>query len=179
MTTKELATIILHCKKAIREEMQGIKRELLTEMKRSGNQVARPPDKLTNVQKTFRENYKVQQPKKRVLSSNPLLNEMLNDLQPIPNSNQSYLDAFENDEDIVNVLTTETGRPISAPKAVIEAMNRDYSALVERMDGGKKGPDNQKTKQDFRNKVISAMNEDSYTPNYDDDEDLSFLDNIE
>lgn len=177
MTTKELATIILHCKKAIREEMQGMKRELLTEMKRTQGQPSRSPDKLTEVQKSFRQNYQVEQRPKKRLSSNPLLNEMLNSVEPIPNEGSSYLDAFEHEEDIINVPTSESGQPINAPKAVVEAMNRDYSALVQRMDSGK-GSNNEKSKQDFRNQILSRMEDDNYSSVDDDDEDLSFLDKI-
>lgn len=176
MTTKELATIILHCKKAIREEMQGMKRELLSEMKRTQGQPSRLPDKLTETQKSFRQKYQVDQRPKKRLSSNPLLNEMLNSVEPIPNEGSSYLDAFEHEEDIINVPTTETGQPINAPKAVVEAMNRDYSALVQRMDSGK-GSANEKSKQDFRNQILSRMEDDNYSSD-DDDEDLSFLDQI-
>ena len=174
MTTKELATIILHCKKAIREEMQGMKRELLSEMKRTQGQPTRSPDKLTEVQKSFRQNYQVDQRPKKRLSSNPLLNEMLNSVEPIPNEGSSYLDAFEREEDIINVPTTESGQPINAPKVVVDAMNRDYSALVQRMDEGKGSI---KSKEDFRKQILSRMEDDNYSSD-DDDEDLSFLDQI-
>lgn len=173
MTTKELATIILHCKKAIREEMQGMKRELLSEMKRTQPQATRSPDKLVETQKSFRQKYQVAQPQKKQFTSNSLLNEMLNSVEPIPNEGSSYLDAFDHEEDIINVPTTETGQPINAPKAVVEAMNRDYSALVQRMDEGK----GSKAKQDFRKQVLSRMDDDNYSSD-DDDEDLSFLDQL-
>ena len=176
MTTKELATIILHCKKAIREEMQGMKRELLIEMKRSQPQATRSPDKLVETQKLFRQNYQVDQRPKKRLSSNPLLNEMLNSVEPIPNEGSSYLDAFEREEDIINVPTTETGQPINAPKAVVEAMNRDYSALVKRM-GEDKGSNTQKSKEDFRKQILSRMEDDNYSSD-DDDEDMAFLDKL-
>lgn len=177
MTTKELATIILHCKKAIREEMQGMKRELLSEMKRTQSQPSKSPDKLVETQKSFRQKYQVDQRPKKQFSSNSLLNEMLNSVDPIPNEGSSYLDAFEHEEDIINVPTSESGQPINAPKAVVEAMNRDYSALVQRMDEGK-GSNNEKSKQDFRNQILSRMDDDNYSSVDDDDEDLSFLDKI-
>ena len=177
MTTKELATIILHCKKAIREEMQGMKRELLSEMKRTQSQSSKSPDKLVETQKTFRQKYQVDQRPKKQFSSNSLLNEMLNSVDPIPNEGSSYLDAFEHEEDIINVPTSESGQPINAPKAVVEAMNRDYSALVQRMDEGK-GSNNEKSKQDFRNQILSRMDDDNYSSVDDDDEDLSFLDKL-
>jgi hypothetical protein len=177
MTTKELATIILHCKKAIREEMQGMKRELLSEMKRTQPQIAKSPDKLVETQKSFRQKYQVDQRPKKQFSSNSLLNEMLNSVDPIPNDGSSYLDAFEHEEDIINVPTSESGQPINAPKAVVEAMNRGYSALVQRMDGGK-GSNNEKSKQDFRNQILLRMDDDNYNSTDDDDEDLSFLDKL-
>jgi hypothetical protein len=174
MTTKELATIILHCKKAIREEMQGIKRELLSEMKRSQSQPVKSSDKLVETQKSFRQKYQIEQRPKKKFSSNSLLNEMLNSVEPIPTEGSSYLDAFEHEEDIINVPTTETGQPINAPKAVVEAMNRDYSALVQRMDEGKGSI---KSKEDFRKQILSRMEDDNYSSD-DDDEDLSFLDKL-
>lgn len=174
MTTKELATIILHCKKTIREEMQGMKRELLSEMKRTQGQPSRSTDKLVEVQKSFRQNYQVEQRPKKRLSSNPLLNEMLSNLDPLPSEGASYLDAFEREEDIINVPTSESGQPINAPKVVVDAMNRDYSALVQRMDEGKGSI---KSKEDFRKQILSRMEDDNYSSD-DDDEDLSFLDQI-
>jgi hypothetical protein len=172
MTNEQLVKLImLATKKAVKEEFKLMKQELLVEIKRQGS-TSRPVDKLTEVQRGFRQQFQVDQKPKKQMSKNPLLNQLLMETEPAPMESKTYLDAFEREDEIINVPTSESGRPINAPKAVIKAMNRDYSHLVQKMD---KGSNNQKAKQDFRQQVISAMNEDS---GYEDDEDLSWLDNV-
>ena len=76
------------------------------------------------------------------------------------------------------VKSLPAGQPINAPKAVVDAMNRDYRALVQRMDEGK-GSNSQKSKEDFRKQILSRMEDDNYSSvDEDDDEDMSFLDKL-
>jgi hypothetical protein len=172
MTNEQLVKLImLATTKAVKEEFKLMKQELLVEIKRQGS-TSRPVDKLTEVQRGFRQQFQVDQKPKKQMSKNPLLNQLLMETEPAPMESKTYLDAFEREDEIINVPTSESGRPINAPKAVIKAMNRDYGHLVQKMD---KGSNNQKAKQDFRQQVLSAMNEDS---SYEDDEDLSWLDNV-
>lgn len=166
MTSEQLSKlIILSCKKAMREEMQKLKHEILTELRQvKPSTTPARVDKLTEVQRGFRQNYQVQQKRNTRLSNNPMLNEILRDTDPIPTEGTTYLEQFEREEDIINLPTNEVGQPImlqnnKAMANVVEAMNRDYSHLVERMDKGS----NQKQKQQFREHIVSKMSEDSYT----------------
>ena len=172
MTHEQLSKlIILSCKKAIKEEMAKLKQEILHELKQ-------PPQKSTNPlveqQKKFRQQYRVQQPRpKQNLSSNPTLNSILRETEPIQ---ESY--GYEVEDYGVNLPTREDGRPIISnnPKmnSVYAAMNRDYTELVQRFDEGKGNHE----KNQLRSNVMNIMNN-APLDIQPFDEDMSWMDEVE
>lgn len=170
MTDKQLAKlIILSVRKAVKEEMLTFKQQILQELKRP---VSGKKDSLVEVQKTFRQNYQVQQPRKANFSKDPLLNELLRSTQPVPADD--FMEELE-----INVPTDESGRPmrgLNNPKmnAVLEAMNKDYSSEIEPIR------DNSLQKQQFRQSVMSKMFEETepLQSTQDEEEDFSFLDGV-
>lgn len=182
MTHEQLVKLVtLTVKKAIREELQPLK-QMILEMKKSNKEIIfedSKSTKLNQIHRDFRNKVNVQtRPKKNIrFSSNPMLNELLQNTEMAPKETASYLDVFENEDEIINLPTSETGRPVNAPKSVIEAMNRDYSEMFKR-DEVRKPQSKQNTNSDFRNKILSQMeplNEDFQ----DEDEDLSWLDQVQ
>lgn len=180
-TDKLIEVITKLIQREVRKEMQNLKVEILSELRRPSKQQGIKSNSLTdNVHKEFRSKYQTQNRPAPRYSKNPLLNEILQNTGPLPKEATSYLDVFENEEDIINVPTDQMGRPIQAAiksgnkgmSAVLEAMNRDYTPLVERMDTKQ---DTQKLKQDFRQQIMSRMN---VTEDDEPDEDFSFLDEV-
>ena len=105
MTDKQLAKlIILSVRKAVKEEMLTFKQQILQELKRP---VSGKKDSLVEVQKTFRQNYQVQQPRKANFSKDPLLNELLRSTQPVPADD--FMEELE-----INVPTDESSLGSSA-----------------------------------------------------------------
>lgn len=178
MTHKQLSElIILSCKKAVKEEMAKFKQEILSELRQS----PKSSNPLVEQQKKFRQQYRVQQPQpKQRLSSNPLLNDILKETEPLQ---ESY--DYEIEDYGINLPTRENGQVVKptgnnkALNSVVNAMNRDYSALVKRMD-----EDTGKSERNqLRNKVMNIMENDSPTPMGLDiepfDEDMSWLNEVE
>lgn len=185
MTNKQFSDLIkLSVKIALKEELQIMKREIISEIRNSSKQVlTEQPRKngsssLVENQKKFRQNYQVQKPvNNRRLSKDPMLNELLMHTEPTPQEELGYMGMFETDEGEINVPTSETGRPLtSAPTAVIEAMNRDYSGMFKTED--KKQVQVQPAPNSLRNSIVSRMEGLSGDMNFDDEEDFSFLDQV-
>lgn len=179
-TDKLIEVITKLIQREVRKEMQTLKVQILTELKRPAQQGNPRVNSLQeSTHKEFRKKYQVTSKPKLQYSKNPILNEILANTDPVPKEAGSYLDVFDNEEDIINVPTDQIGRPLSSAiksgnkgmNAVIEAMNRDYTPLVQRMDGdsGKVAQ-----KQAFRNQIISRIENDSEP-----DEDFSFLNEVE
>jgi len=99
MTHKQLSElIILSCKKAVKEEMAKFKQEILSELRQS----QKSTNPLVEQQKKFRQQYRVQQPQpKQRLSSNPTLNELLRQTEPI----QEGYDDYEMEDYGINLPT--------------------------------------------------------------------------
>jgi hypothetical protein len=184
MTNKQLSDLIkLSVKVAIKEELQQMKQEIIYEMRNGLKQVI--PDQprrnspLVETQRKFRQNYQVQpkQPNKR-LSNNPILNELLMHTEPTPKEEVGYMGMFETDEGEINVPTSESGRPLtSAPTAVIEAMNRDYSGMFAKEEKPRQ-VQSQPAPNGLRNAIIGRMEGLNGDMNFDDEEDFSFLDQV-
>lgn len=182
MTHKQLSElIILSCKKAMKEEMAKFKQEILSELRQS----QKSTNPLVEQQKKFRQQYRVQQPQpKQRLSSNPTLNELLRQTEPI----QEGYD-YEMEDYGINLPTRENGQVVKptgnnkALNSVVNAMNRDYSALVKRMDEDS----GRNEKQQLRNKVMNIMENDHMISNNSPmgldiepfDEDMSWLNDVE
>lgn len=179
MTHEQLSKlIILSCKKAMKEEMTKFKQEILTELRQS----QKSSNPLVEQQKKFRQQYKVQQQRPQRLSSNPTLNELLKQTEPI----QEGYDNYEIEDYGINLPTRENGQVIKPNKAlnsVVNAMNRDYSALVKRMN-----EDTGKTeKNQLRSKVVNIIENDNPIPRNTPmgldiepfDEDMSWLNEVE
>lgn len=179
MNRSEIETLTKIVQLVVRKEIKSLKEEILTEIRQSKPIVGGNSKviKEQSIQKNFRQNYQIQQPTKpKIFSKNPMLNELLMSTDPVPPENSGIYQYME-DDDLPNLPTTQTGNTItqipsnSKVNAVIEAMNRDYSALVQRMDedSGKVAQ-----KQAFRNQIISRIEND-----LEPEEDFSFLDGIE
>jgi len=196
MTNKQLSDLIkLSVKIALKEELQVMKREIISEIRSGQNPVIdgmkvsqitkkynnNDSNSLVENQKRFRENYQSPKPNtNRRLANDPMLNEILRSTEPVPQEEQGYMGMFETETgEEINVPTTETGRALtSAPKAVIEAMNRDYSGMFKTEEKAQK-PQGQGTNSSLRNAIVSRMESISEgTDNYDDEEDFSFLDQV-
>lgn len=166
MTHEQLSKlIVLSCKKAIKEEMAKLKQEILTELRRSSSGNVNP---LKEQHVKFRQQFQVQKPKPSRYSSNPTINELLKGTEPLKDQTEFYEETFGD----LNVPTTEGGLPIQNVQShVLEAMNRDYSHLVQKQTQQKTG---------LRNKFESIVNEtngfDNSFDNY--EEDNSFLDQL-
>lgn len=182
MKTEKLIEVITKIiQREVRKEMQNLKVQLLSELRQPTQQGKTRVNSLQeSTHKEFRKKYQVTPKPKLQYSKNPILNEILANTDPVPKEATSYLDVFDSDEDIINVPTDQTGRPLSSAiksgnkgmDAVLAAMNRDYSPLVERMDTKQ---DIQKSKQDFREQIMSRMN---VMEDDEPDEDFSFLDKL-
>lgn len=184
MKRNEIETLTKIVRLVVRKEIQSLKNEILTEMRQSkpiiGTQKTDANSRVIkeqSIQKNFRQNYHVQKPTQpRVFSKDPTLNELLLSTDPVPPDNSGIYQYLE-DDDLPNLPTTQTGTPIthipqnSKVNAVVEAMNRNYSQLVQRMDenAGKTAQ-----KQAFRNQIMSRMQDDA-----EEDEDFSFLDSVQ
>lgn len=182
MTNKQLSDLIkLSVKIALKEELQQMKREIISEIRNSSKQVLteqpRRNSSLVENQKKFRQNYQVEQRKPIKISNNPMLNELLMHTEPVPQEEVGYMGMFETDEGEINVPTSESGRPItSAPTSVIEAMNRDYSGMFKAEE--KKQVQSQPAPSGLRNAIIGRMEGLNGDMNFDDEEDFSFLDRV-
>lgn len=184
MTHEQLSKlIILSCKKAMKEEMTKFKQEILSELRQTSSKSNNP---LVEQQKKFRQQYRVQQQKpNQRLSSNPSLNEILRQTEPI----QEGYDNYEMEDYGINLPTRENGQVVKptgnnkALNSVVNAMNRDYSALVKRMDEDS----GRNEKQQLRNKVMNIMENDHVISNNSPmgldiepfDEDMSWLNDVE
>lgn len=178
MTNRELSNLIkLSVKIALKEELQIMKREIISEIRNSSKQVLTEQPKrngsLVENQKRFRQNYQSQprQSNKR-LSNDPMLNELLQHTDPVPAEEAGYMGMFETEEGEINVPTSESGRPLtSAPTAVIEAMNRDYSGMFAKEEK-KVQVQPVQAPQGLRNAIVSRMEGLSGDMNFDDEEDI-------
>lgn len=180
MNRSEIETLTKIVQLVVRKEIKSLRDEILTEIRQSKPAIGNSNPKVIkeqSIQKNFRQNYQIQQPTKpKIFSKNPMLNELLISTDPVPPENSGIYQYME-DDDLPNLPTTQTGTPIThIPKnskvnAVIEAMNRDYTPLVQRMDedSGKVAQ-----KQAFRNQIISRIENDSEP-----DEDFSFLNEVD
>jgi len=178
MNRNEIETLTKIVQLVVRKELSNLKNEILTEIRQSKPTVGNSNPRVIkeqSIQKNFRQNYQIpQSTKPKIFSKNPMLNELLANTDPVPPENSGIYQYLE-DDNLPNLPTTQIGTPIThIPKnskvnAVVEAMNRDYSALVQRMDEGK----NQQ-KQAFRNQIMSRIENDSEP-----DEDFSFLQEVE
>lgn len=184
MTTRQLTQLIeLTVKKAVREELAPVKRILVeiskTRVQVNGKQLIeklKTPvngNNLTEIQKQFRKSNPIQQRQVSNYSSDPMLNSLLRSTEPLKEERQSYLDQFEDEEDIVNLPTHDDGRVMNAPKAVVEAMNRDYSNVV---NYGKGSLTEEKNKLRANMMSIMEEREPSFQELEDEDESLKDLD---
>lgn len=185
MNTRDLANLLeLVVKKAVREELKSFKTQILTEIRQQQpiqNVPSRQPNQragrdLREVQTNFRKNYQVQQPK--VQYQDPMLQKMLSSVKPLEESN--YLEAFESDDEIVNLPTNDQGQPIKAPDAVIQAMNRNYSHLFEQEQQVSR-PVQRSTNSQLKSSIIGKMealngNDAGFDDGY--EEDFSFLNDL-
>lgn len=184
MTTRQLSQIIESAvKKAVKEELAPVKRILVemakTKIQVNGKQLIEKLKKpvngnnLTEIQKQFRKSNPIQQRQVSNYSTDPMLNSLLRSTEPLKEERQSYLDQFEDEEDIVNLPTHDDGRVMNAPKAVVEAMNRDYSELVNYGKGS-----NNEEKNKLRSNMMAIMEEKepSFQELEDEDESLKELD---
>jgi hypothetical protein len=185
MNARLLAEMIqIAVKKAVREEMQGFKNQIISEIRSSQNLIidGRKASQMTKKyvdsnslvenQKRFRQNYQVQprQPNRR-LANDPLLNELLQHTEPVPAEEAGYMGMFETEVGEINVPTSESGRPItSAPNAVLEAMNRNYSGMFATEE--KKPVQVQPAPNSLRNSIVSRMEGLSGDMSFDDEEDI-------
>jgi len=190
MNARLLAEMInLAVKKAVREELKTFKTQIISEIRNSKptnqpDQSMRPSqgsNSLVENQKRFRENYQVQprQPNRR-LANDPMLNELLQHTDPVPAEEAGYMGMIETEVGEINVPTSESGRPItSAPTAVIEAMNRDYSGMFPKEEKTVR-PTNGQVNSNLRNAIVSRMEgiNEGFDNYEDDEEDFSFLDQI-
>lgn len=181
MKTEKLIEVITKIiQREVRKEMQNLKTQILSELKQPTQQRT-SSNPLTEVQKNFRNNVRLENTRQKIqYSKNPMLNDILRNTEPVPKENHSYLDVFQNDEDVINIPTDQTGRPmINAIKsgnkgvnAVFEAMNRDYSEIIAKTER----VDVKEAKQQFRQQIMNRMDVmESDEP----DEDFSFLDGID
>lgn len=185
MTNRELSNLIkLSVKIALKEELQIMKREIISEIRNGSKQSLteqprRTGNSLVENQKRFRENYQVQRPKtNRRLANDPMLNELLQHTEPAPIEEVGYMGMFETEVGEINVPTSESGRPLtSAPNAVLEAMNRDYSGMFKTEEKPKQ-VQNQPAPSSLRNAIVGRMEGLSGDMNFDDEEDFSFLDEV-
>lgn len=176
MTTKQMSELIkLSVKIALKEELQQMKREIISEIRNGSKQVIseqpkRTGNKLDEIQKSFRKTHIIEKPRVKQYSQNPLLNELLSSTEPVPAEASSYLDQFETEEEIINLPTNDAGRPINAPKAVIEAMNRDYSAMFKKDEV--RQPKVQASNNSLRSQILNRMEGLNESTNFDEDEDI-------
>lgn len=177
MKRSEIETLTKILQIVVKKELKLLKEEILSEIRQpslgSQNQVPKKKLQEKAIQTQFRQQYKIQQSKPRLYAKDPLLNDLLMNTEPAPEDNIGAMQYLEND-DLPNLPTTEHGQ-FYAPQnkqtnAVLEAMNRDYSQLVERMD-----QDSGKTKEQFRNQILSRMDPIDSEP---EEEDMSWLSEV-
>lgn len=162
----------------IEREIKKLKNELLHEQSQSKTVSKHTPEvKKSN---SFSQKYQLTPKKKVKLSSNPTLNEILLQTDPIQTSENPYnaYSSLQNDLAMpsVNVPTTDAGLPIhTVPNHILEAMNRDYSGMFSGKEKVKQQPKvpAQQVKESIRSKFMSVLqdNNDSFIP---DDDDMSF-----
>lgn len=133
MTQKEANILIEIITKVVRKELTTFKKQFLSEInsldtpKKVTEPVRKQGTSLKEVQKSFRSQYHVQRPAKRI-SNDPVLNALLMETPSIEET-ESAMNVEEMD---FNLPTGMSGRPMaSAGNAshVLEAMNRDYSGM--------------------------------------------------
>lgn len=110
--------IILSCKKAIKEEITSLKKELLIEIRKSNN--------LNEMQKDFRQKFPTHRPAKTSFSRDSTLNEILKQTSPLERDSRQY--EYDRED---NIPTDNNGRPITnIPESLYNAMNKDYSKII-------------------------------------------------
>lgn len=159
---------------AVKRELVSFKQEILTEIrKNTSNPSNGKKDPLVEIQKKFRTQYQSPPKPNRRLHSDPVLNEMLNSVQPLTEDESVYSEELA---DMVNLPTDNTGRPIQvannkATDAVLNAMNRDYSGMFE-----SKTMEKINLKQKFLSIVEEEPGNNDYS--FEEDEDLTWLNGV-
>jgi hypothetical protein len=175
MTQKEAKLLVEIITVVVRRELKAFRKQLLsdgytpqaTPVRR---QQAEPTDRLTEVQKGFRKTYKSANPLQgKRLSKDPLLNEMLLGVAPLPKEGSKeelamLEDAYNRMNSTgLNLPTGEHGGLMHSGTNVdhvIEAMNRDYSGMFKKDQ--KQAPAN--ARNQLRSNVIAMMESEDYMP---------------
>lgn len=143
--------IILSCKKAIKEEIASLKKELLVEIRKSNN--------LNEMQKDFRQRFPTHRPAKTSFSRNSTLNEILNKTKPLDSNGNFDYDRED------NIPTDNNGRPITnIPESLYNAMNKDYSKIINY------GNSNSSPLREQYKNMIESSNESFDSDNYVDED---------
>lgn len=187
MTQKEANILVEIITKVVRKELTSFKKQLLSEINgtpvsspsRNVEQPARSTDKLTEVHKNFRKTFQSPQtPQNRKrLSSDPVLNSILSECEPIPDEAVRMNDAIM--EADINLPTSEYGGLMSTNANVdhvLEAMNRDYSGMFKPKNQGSPTTPVQPSPpaQSIRSKYAAIMDEAEPF-----EEDMSWLNEVQ
>lgn len=172
MTQKEATILVEIITKVVRKELGAFKKQLLQEgygqppVKRQA--VVQKSDRLTEAQKTFRSTYKsAPTNSNRRLSKDPMLNELLMNVAPMPKEGSAEEIAMVEEaynkmsSTGLNLPTGERGGLMHSGTNVdhvIEAMNRDYSGMFS-----KKQPTTNVRNQ-LRSDFVALMENDDYAP---------------
>lgn len=165
MTQKDLIKIVTA---VVRTELKRFKGEILLELKQTPvtERPQRVLSEMDSIEKRFQSKYQPKAKPRVQFQGNPLLS-ILNETQAFSRDelrgNGATEEMFTNSEgEIINLPTNEAGRPIQAPKGVLEAMNRDYSSMFKPKETLGEG---------VRKSLISRIQGDE-------EEDLSWLNEI-
>lgn len=184
MTQKEANILVEIITKVVRKELNSFKKQLLTEGQTtvSGKKIAEVlTKKPMSMESTFRSNVKSAPRPRKAVSNDPVLNSILMDTISITEAERQA--GFLNEDLIdkgLNLPTAEHGGLMATNKNVdhvLEAMNRDYSGMFKKQSvNHKPSPVDQKSQ--LRSKFMGMMENDYTTDNSNDDEDLSWLNEV-
>jgi hypothetical protein len=170
MTQKEATILVEIITKVVRKELGAFKRQLLQEGYNPKQTRSEPTNPLTEVHRNFRKSFKSSNPSQnRRLSKDPLLNEMLLGVAPLPKEGSMEEQVMLEEaygrmnSTGLNLPTGEHGGLMHTGTNVdhvIEAMNRDYSGMFTKNQ--KQAPAN--TRDQLRSSVIAMMESDDYAP---------------
>lgn len=156
--------------KATRKEMQAeiskavnnLKVQLLQEMKR-GNQstntaAIKSTDPIGRIHSEFRKSYQSTQKQTPTYSTSPILNELLTKTQPLQGDELA---------DVGSISVLDNIGKVRGKNPMADILNRDYTALVKKIDPPKAKPQqptnqgqgqNQSIqREEFRNSIMSKM----------------------
>ena len=166
----------------ISKAVNNLKVQLLQEMKR-GNQSTntvgiKSTDPIGKIHSEFRKSYQSNQKQTPTYSTSPILNELLTKTQPLQGDELA---------DVGSISVLDNIGKVRGKNPMADILNRDYTALVKKMEPPQKAKTQQPTNQvqgqnqslqreEFRNSIMSKMQMNEGTVDL--GEDLSWMDNL-